>query len=175
MRNGIPTALTAGAPTLEVRTWTSGAAAGVAGRSAFRFYAVRSAGEWFVAGESVAQIQRTQRALVDPEVLFGIALAAVAFVGSLIIGLRASAPLELIHRRQVEFTADASHELRTPLSVIQAEVDVALEPAAFGRGVPSRPAPGRRRRATPRPDRRRPPVVGPGRRRAQRRARRRGG
>src|SRR6185437_1486709 len=42
------------------------------------------------------------------------------------IGLRASAPLESVHRRQVEFTADASHELRTPLSVIQAEVDIAL-------------------------------------------------
>ncbi|HEY1734013.1 MAG TPA: HAMP domain-containing sensor histidine kinase, partial [Acidimicrobiales bacterium] len=124
--NGFPTALTVGAPTLGNQTWTSGAAAGVAGGSAFHFYAVRSGGGWFVAGESVAQIERTQGALVGPEVLFGIVLAAVAFVGSLIIGLRASAPLELIHRRQVEFTADASHELRTPLSVIHAEVDVAL-------------------------------------------------
>lgn len=42
------------------------------------------------------------------------------------IGLRASAPLELVRRRQTEFTADASHELRTPLSVIEAEVDLAL-------------------------------------------------
>ena len=48
------------------------------------------------------------------------------FIGSLVVGLRASAPLELIHRRQVEFTADASHELRTPISVIEAEVELAL-------------------------------------------------
>jgi signal transduction histidine kinase len=48
------------------------------------------------------------------------------FAGSLLIGLRAQAPVEQSRRRQLEFTADASHELRTPLSVIRAETDLAL-------------------------------------------------
>ena len=48
------------------------------------------------------------------------------FLGSLVVGLRALAPVEQARRRQLEFTADASHELRTPLAVIRAETDVAL-------------------------------------------------
>jgi len=53
-------------------------------------------------------------------------LLVVTFAGSLVVGLRASAPIEEVRRRQSEFTADASHELRTPLSVIEAEVELAL-------------------------------------------------
>jgi signal transduction histidine kinase len=123
---GTPTALTAGAPALPPRTWTVGASTLELSGTPFRFRAVRSGKGWLVAGESLAQVDRVRSALVAPELLFGLALLASVFVGSLIIGLRASAPLELVHRRQVEFTADASHELRTPLSVIQAEVELAL-------------------------------------------------
>jgi len=54
-------------------------------------------------------------------------LLMVTFIGSFIVGLRASAPIEQIRRRQAQFTADASHELRTPLSVIEAEVELALD------------------------------------------------
>ena len=69
------------------------------------------------------------------ELALGALLLVVTFTGSFVVGLRASAPIEQIRRRQAEFTADASHELRTPLSVIQAEVDLALshdrDPASY--------------------------------------------
>ncbi len=124
--NGQPIALTPAAPELPERTWSTGASTVAIKGTDFRFQAVRTGDGWLVAGESLAQLERVQSALIGPELLFGILLLVTTFIGSLIIGLRASAPLELIHRRQVEFTADASHELRTPISVIEAEVELAL-------------------------------------------------
>jgi signal transduction histidine kinase len=123
---GKPVALTPQSPALPVRAWSTGATTLDIGGTPFRFVAQAEGGGWRVAGESVGQLNRVQSALTGPELLFGVILLVVTFIGSLIIGLRASAPLELVHRRQVEFTADASHELRTPLSVIEAEVELAL-------------------------------------------------
>jgi signal transduction histidine kinase len=125
-RSGASTPVTAGSPALPVRAWHPGAAAFDVNGTPFRFQVVESGDGWLVAGESVAQLTRVQSALLAPELLFGAVLMVATFIGSLLIGLRASAPLELVHRRQVEFTADASHELRTPLSVIEAEVQLAL-------------------------------------------------
>ena len=79
-----------------------------------------------MAGESVRRSDEVRDAPGRRAVLAA-AAAAVTFIGSLLVGLRASAPIEQIRRRQAEFTADASHELRTPLSVIEAEVDLALQ------------------------------------------------
>ncbi len=118
--------LTPGSPPLPSRTWSTGASTIDVKGTSFRFQSVRSDSGWLVAGESLAQLGRVRSALLGPELLFGAALLVAVFIGSLLIGLRASAPLELVHRRQVEFTADASHELRTPLTVIQAEVELAL-------------------------------------------------
>lgn len=125
--SGVPTALSPNSPTLPHRTWDGSApvAFELAGAT-FRFQSVPVGSGWLVAGQSTAQVGRVRDALLTPELLLGLALLVVVYAGSLIIGLRASAPLELIHRRQVEFTADASHELRTPLSVIEAEVALAL-------------------------------------------------
>jgi two-component system, OmpR family, sensor histidine kinase CiaH len=124
--SGSAIALTPGSPRLPHRSWSPAAVTlGIDG-TPFRLLAVHSGDGWLVAGESLEQLSRVQSALLTPELVFGLVLTVVTFIGALIIGLRASAPLELIHRRQVEFTADASHELRTPLSVIEAEVDLAL-------------------------------------------------
>lgn len=123
---GSAVALTPGAPALPRRTWAAGATTVSVAGSPFRFDATRSGDGWLIAGESLAQLSRVQAALIPPELIFGMVLLLVTFFGSLVIGLRASAPLETVHRRQVEFTADASHELRTPLSVIEAEVGLAL-------------------------------------------------
>jgi signal transduction histidine kinase len=48
------------------------------------------------------------------------------FFGTLFVGRRVGAPIELARQRQLEFTADASHELRTPLAVIEAQTSLAL-------------------------------------------------
>ena len=76
-----------------------------------------------------------QSTLLVAELVFGVILAVAVFGGAMVVGLRASAPSELVRRRQAEFTADASHELRTPISVIEAEVGLALDrprdPAAY--------------------------------------------
>jgi signal transduction histidine kinase len=93
---------------------------------AFRLELARDGRRWLVAGQSRAGDAHTERLLLYAEVIAGPVLLLAMFFGSLVVGLRALAPVEQSRRRQLEFTADASHELRTPLSVIRAEADVAL-------------------------------------------------
>ncbi len=82
-------------------------------------------GRLFVA-ESLAQERHVRDLLLLTAALVSPVLVGGVFVGALIVGRRASKPIEQARRRQLEFTADASHELRTPLTVIDAEVDLAL-------------------------------------------------
>jgi signal transduction histidine kinase len=123
---GAVTSLTTGAPQLPRYQWSTSAITIGAGGTSFRFQAVTSGSGWLVAGEGIGQIKRVEDTLFLPEAGVGVAVLIFVYAGALVIGLRASAPLELVRRRQTEFTADASHELRTPLSVIEAEVDLAL-------------------------------------------------
>ncbi|HVC66215.1 MAG TPA: HAMP domain-containing sensor histidine kinase [Acidimicrobiales bacterium] len=124
--DGTIEALTVAAPALPTRTWSAGTTTQpVEGRD-FRLAAAPARGGWLVAGESVARVGESGGEIVLVEVVLGALLLLVTFTGSFVVGLRASAPIEQIRRRQAEFTADASHELRTPLSVIEAEVDLAL-------------------------------------------------
>ena len=92
----------------------------------FRLKAERAGSGWLVAGLSLTGDAHTQNLIRDAEIFAAPFVLAAMFLGSLVVGLRALAPVEQSRLRQLEFTADASHELRTPLSVIRAEADVAL-------------------------------------------------
>lgn len=124
--DGATQAIVANAPALPRRPWSTAPVSISIGSTPFRTLAKHVGGEWVVAGQSVAEIEKIQSTLLLPEVLFGLLLSLATFIGSFVVGLRASAPFDLIRRRQAEVTADASHELRTPLSVVEAEVDLAL-------------------------------------------------
>ena len=124
--DGTPTALVAGSPALPDRRWTTDPVQLTVDGSLFRFDATPTRDGWLVAGESVLKVSQVRDELLIAEAVLGALLLLVTFAGSFVVGLRASAPIEQVRRRQAEFTADASHELRTPLSVIEAEVDLAL-------------------------------------------------
>lgn len=125
--SGVATSLTPGAPTLPSRDWSPGPVSIPVGPSTFRFESLHEHGTTLVAGQSTAGTASVQSTLLVAELVFGAILAAAVFAGATVVGLRASAPSELVRRRQAEFTADASHELRTPISVIEAEVGLALD------------------------------------------------
>jgi signal transduction histidine kinase len=119
---GLPAGLLAAHPPHDGLAFT----AGLGKTGAFRLKLIRDGGSWLIAGQSRAGDAHTERLLLYAEVVAGPFLLLAMFFGSLVVGLRALAPVEQSRRRQLEFTADASHELRTPLSVIRAEADVAL-------------------------------------------------
>ena len=91
----------------------------------YRLEAVAFRNGWLVAGQNLAGPSHIEKVMLTGELVIGPVLLAAVFVGVLIIGVRAIAPVELARRRLLEFTADASHELRTPLTVIEAEIELA--------------------------------------------------
>ncbi len=123
---GVAHALTSGSPRLPTTTWSSGLQTKSVGQLVFRFSAVRFQNEWFVAGESLADVTRVSSSLSDLEIVAGGFLLVLMYLAAFFVGMRALTPVARARRRQAEFTSDASHELRTPLSVIEAEVDLAL-------------------------------------------------
>jgi two-component system, OmpR family, sensor histidine kinase CiaH len=117
-----------GAPTLPATAWPRSdrpVTVRLDG-SDFRIAALRTGGVWLVAAQSLEDVAHIQRQVLTAEAVAGPVLLIAIFLGTLVIGLKASGPVEHARRRQLEFTADASHELRTPLSVIEAETGLAL-------------------------------------------------
>jgi signal transduction histidine kinase len=126
---GPPTALTPGAPALPSTVWSphGGPITVHVAQSFFRLESQRLDGHWLIVGQSLHEVTHVQSVLREVEVIAGPPLLIAVFFGTLLIGLKASDPVEEARRRQLEFTADASHELRTPLSVIEAEVSLSLQ------------------------------------------------
>ncbi len=91
----------------------------------YRLLSVPYRGGLLVAGESLTELAHVESVLVTSEFVAAPALLVAILLAALLIGLRSAKPVELAHRRQLEFTANASHELRTPLSVIEAELSLA--------------------------------------------------
>jgi signal transduction histidine kinase len=126
--NGRAVALTPAAPHLATEAWSPGDQSNQArvGSADFRLQSRHVNGTWFVVGQSLAEADHVESDLIALELVAGPVLLLGVFLGTLLIGIKAAAPVEQARRRQLEFTADASHELRTPLSVIEAEVSLAL-------------------------------------------------
>jgi len=79
-----------------------------------------------VVGYNVDSVAQARSSLIVTEGFAGVILLLLVFGGTLVVGRRVGAPIELARQRQLEFTADASHELRTPLAVIEAQTSLAL-------------------------------------------------
>ena len=131
--SGMVTARTPGAPPLPPSLFRGGTErSGLSLTTALgrgtqvQLRADRDGDGWLVAAQSVAGDTHTRNLLRNVELIAAPFVLAAMFLGSLVVGLRALAPVEQSRRRQLEFTADASHELRTPVAVIRAEADVAL-------------------------------------------------
>lgn len=82
--------------------------------------------ERLVVGYNFDSVSQAQSSLLFTELGAGFVLLILVFLGTLLVGRRVGAPIELARQRQLEFTADASHELRTPLAVIEAQTSLAL-------------------------------------------------
>ena len=121
-------AASAAAPPLPTGSWLRSGRPDTArlGTATFRLTARETRDGWLVAGQSLASTAHIQRVLLAAETVAAPVLLITVFLGTLVVGLKASGPVEQARRRQLEFTADASHELRTPLSVIEAETGLAL-------------------------------------------------
>ncbi len=122
-------ALTPNAPGLPLSDWSPShqSTSAQLGSQGFRLQARQVNGTWFVAAQSTSGVDHAESELHALELIAGPVLLLAVFLGTLLIGLKAAAPVDLARRRQLEFTADASHELRTPLSVIEAEVTLSLK------------------------------------------------
>ena len=79
-----------------------------------------------IVGQRTAELAATQQTLLLAELIIGLVLLVLVFLGAVVVGRRVAAPIERARQRQLAFSADASHELRTPVSVIEAQTSLSL-------------------------------------------------
>jgi signal transduction histidine kinase len=79
-----------------------------------------------IVGQRTDEVAATQQTLLVAELVIGLLLLVLVFVGAVVVGRRVAAPIERARQRQLAFSADASHELRTPISVIEAQTSLSL-------------------------------------------------
>jgi signal transduction histidine kinase len=79
-----------------------------------------------IVGYNYDSVTQAKASLIFTELGAGVIVLILVFLGTLFVGRRVGAPIEIARQRQLEFTADASHELRTPLAVIEAQTSLAL-------------------------------------------------
>ena len=126
--SGTVVALTPGAPLFTSGSRSEGVSVREVrfGSATFLLRSEHLGSSFFLAAQTLAAVDRVSSDLTALELLAGPVFLLGTFLGTLLIGVKAAAPVELARRRQIEFTADASHELRTPVSVIEAEVSLSL-------------------------------------------------
>ena len=161
--DGPPVRLTPDGPPLPAggRAATAGPVSTRGGAVTYRLVATPLDGGWLLAGQNLAGPSHIEGVLRTGELVIGPVLLVAVFVGALVIGLQAVAPVELARRRLLEFTADASHELRTPLTVIEAEIELARVRPARRRHRPPGPRPRGPGEPAAEADRRGPALAGP--------------
>jgi len=81
-----------------------------------------------------SEIRRHARHLLEELVWLNIVVISGSSIAGFFLARRTLQPIEVAHKAQTRFTAEASHELRTPLAAMRADTEVAL----MERGLPAK-------------------------------------
>ncbi|MEO8911426.1 MAG: HAMP domain-containing sensor histidine kinase [Candidatus Saccharimonas sp.] len=78
------------------------------------------------SSETTKELDSRSQHLIQNLVYFNILILFGAIISSYILARRTLRPIEIAHRAQIRFSAEASHELRTPLTAMKADTESRL-------------------------------------------------